>query len=137
MTFDNSKIENHVFLKILSKCLSPEDMGNIIGLKVDKSWRIGDFRGKTKIQERMNGVVIGSRLDKSEELENHILDLFNRISGHEKSIKALSSDNSVELSCAVYAEVVPALYFEKEVIRKISEIGASFDIDLYFLPQSP
>lgn len=133
MTSDDLEAENHVALKIRSELLSPSDMEDLIGLKADKSWKTGDFRGKSKIQEKMNGLLIGSRLGKSEDLENHILDLLSRITGHEAAIKKLSSANKVELSCAIYAGQVPALYFEKEVINKIAEIGASFDIDLYLV----
>lgn len=45
--------------------------------------------------------------------------------------QSLSAMATLELSCVVYAESVPALYFDKTVIQKLGSMGVALDIDLY------
>jgi len=49
-------------------------------------------------------------------------------------IKNLSENNAVEISCAIYADDIPAFYFDRKVIEGIASLGASLDIDFYLLP---
>jgi len=125
--------ENHIRLRILSKQYTPDQLESLIGVKSDRSWLAGELRKNTTIKEKMNGWLIESRLDKCEEIEKHINELFDRVAGHEVEIKKLSSDNKIELLCAVYSAEVPSLYFDKDIVSKISALGANFDIDLYLL----
>jgi len=46
-------------------------------------------------------------------------------------IRALSENETVELSCVVYASTPPSLNFDKSVIQQVYQLGASLDIDLY------
>lgn len=123
--------ETTVRLKITSASRTPEQISEATGLTCDRSWRIGEKRGKTTIVERSNGWVLNSTLPKSASLEAHIEELLGRLLARADKIRALSEHDTVELSCVVYAILPPALNFDKSVIQRLAQLGASLDVDLY------
>jgi hypothetical protein len=129
--------ETIVRLKIISCRQTPEQITDTVGVTCDKSWRIGDKRGKTIIVEKNNGWVLNSSLPKSASLEAHIQDLLERLSPYAEKIQMFAKLDHVEFSCVVYAVNVPALNFSNAVIQNISLLGASFDIDLYLIEGDP
>ena len=122
-----------VCLKIRSGGLTPEEITGIIGIKCDSSWKVADLRSKTAIKEKDNGWVIESGIDEKEDLMLHIKTLLKRVNPYAKEINFLSQNNLVEFSCAIYSKHIPELYFEKNILSQISELGACFDIDLYLI----
>ena len=128
-------MEIFVQLKMLSSELTHEEVAHYVGLSCDVYWKKGDLRKGTQIKEKFNGCSIKSRLEKDEELIQHIEDIFGRLEGVSDRFKSMSKKIDVLLSCAIYSNEVPALYFDKSIIEKISNFGASFDIDLYVLKQ--
>jgi hypothetical protein len=38
-------------------------------------------------------------------------------------------------SCVVYCSERPTLYFDRRVVASLKDLGADFDIDVYFLPE--
>lgn len=128
-------MENHVTLKILSNKYNADEISAIVGIECDGSWNKGDLRKHTIIKEKKNGWVLQSRQDSQSPLEQHISSLLSRAKPVADKIKKFSEDSTVELSCAIYDTAAPALYFEKEVMRAIENLGASLDIDLYILEE--
>ena len=123
--------EIFVTLTIVSLKHSPEEIDAFVGVKCDNSWRIGDYRAKTIIKEKDNGWVVNSGLDKNASIDNHFEELLRKLSPLSEMIKLLSEENYVEVSCAVYADEIPSLHFEKDVIHRICKLGANLDVDLY------
>lgn len=126
-------MENSVCLNVLSSTLSPEQICDQLGMHGDDTWRIGDKRKNTKILEKENGWAHKSRVKKSAHLEDHIESIMDLVRSFECKFKAISelSDCDVQLSCAVYGDDEPPLFFETKIIGWLSDIGASLDIDLY------
>lgn len=122
-----------VRLRFLSSSRGPEVLTRLIGLECDHSWRIGDKRCNTQIVESKNGWLLFSGLLENASLDEHIASLFGRVMPVEDRIIALPHDITVEVSCAIYAEHPPALFFAADVVNKMARIRASFDIDLYML----
>ncbi len=120
-----------VRLKITSVHITPEEITEKLGISCDNSWRLGDKRKKTIIEEKENGWVLDSGLSRSASLENHIDVLLKRLSPHAVTIRLLSQKSKVELSCVCYAATPPALNFSSGIIKRLDELGASLDIDLY------
>ena len=127
------KSENIVRLRITSLSRTPEQVTEATGIPCDSSWRIGDKRAKTVIEEKKNGWVLNSALPRSESLETHVERLLERLAPHLDKIRRFSQEDSVELSCVVYAAEPPALNFSRSVIDRLSRLGASLDIDLYLM----
>lgn len=123
--------ENYVRLKIISKTLLPEEIDEIIGIKCDKSWKLNGYLTGTKIKKKDNGWILSSTLDVSEDLELHVSNVLVRLVSVVEKIKALSEQNTVEFSLAIYSKERPILSFDKETIAILGQLGASLDIDLY------
>ncbi len=130
------KDEVIVRIKILSVLRPPEEITQRLGLSCDKSWRTGDLRANTIIVENSNGWILNSGLPKTAALEVHVKKLLDRLAPSAGEIQKLSRDDTVEFSCVLYCETSPALNFDKMVIRKICEMGASLDVDVYFTQDS-
>ena len=123
--------EIFVRLKISSVSRTPEQISDATGFLCDHSWRIGEKRGKTSIVEKTNGWILNSKMPQNSSLEAHIEALLGRLLVHADRIRALSENETVELSCVIYASAPPSLNFDKSVIQRVWQIGASLDIDLY------
>ena len=103
----------------------------MLGLAYDKSWRIGDKRGRSGIIQKNNGWVLTSKVSSSAPLEDHISDLLVRLADHTDAIREISRRDEVELSCVIHAAHPPPLNFSKDLVHNLSQLGASLDIDLY------
>ena len=80
--------------------------------------------------------MVSSLLPKSAYAEAHLEALLARLRPHTKTFKALSSEMILEVSIVIYTSVRPSLSFSKEIMQQISDLGASFDIDLYWIPEA-
>ena len=118
-------------LKIISSKRTPEMITDVVGLNSDRSWRVGDKRPHTIIEEKNYGWVIDSGLLKTNSMEQHVRALLERVAPYKNAIKQLSRDDSVEFSCVLYTHETPALNFNASTIDQIGQLGASLDIDLY------
>ena len=128
-------MEIFVKLKIL---LENDDAGQVeklIHLKFDRIWRRGDVRQNTKIIEKSAGCSLNSGESVDASLDQHLNSLLLRLHDDISTIKNLSRSNTVEVSCAIYSDSVPAFYFDNSTIDRIAELGASLDIDFYLLPK--
>lgn len=123
--------ETFVRLKTFSVSLTPEQITEAIGLPCDRSWRIGDKRGKTIIIEKENGWILNSSLSLEASLDAHVENLLSRLTPIADKIRKFSEQNRVEFSCVVYADSPPALNFTESVIFQLAQLGASLDIDLF------
>lgn len=123
--------ETIVRLKILSTNRRPEMVTEFLGLQCDKCWHCGDTRTHTTIIEKNNGWLLHSGLPKTAPLEEHIEAILAILAPFKEKIRSLSSADTVELSCVVYAARPPSLNFEQSTIARLAELGASLDIDLY------
>jgi len=122
-----------VRLKVTSTSRTPDQITDATGILCDHSWRIGEKREKTILVEKTNGWVLNSKMPKNAPLEVQIEELLERLIVHADRIRVLSEHETVELSCVVYASAPPSLNFNKSVIQRVCQLGASLDIDLYLI----
>jgi hypothetical protein len=123
--------ETFVRLKIRSTRRSPDEIGSELGLAADEQWQAGGFRPRTKMVAKTNGWILDSGKPRDATLDEHLEALLARLRGHEDRIRAISSSDSVEVSCVLYSIREPALNFSPELLARITELGAGLDIDLY------
>lgn len=128
-------MENHIRLVFTSKHLSPDKIVKAIGVQGDKVWASGDKRNNSKIIETENGLIVNSRLEKSLDIGLHIESIMDLIDGNEGKLMKFSEtpDCEIQLSCAIYCRSAPPLNFEKAITSWIGSMGASLDIDIYFI----
>ena len=119
--------------KVTSASRTPEQISDATGILCDHSWRIGEKRRKTILVEKTNGWVLNSKMPKNAPLEAHIEELLGRLLVHADRIRALSEQETVEFSCVIYASAPPSLNFNKSVIQRVCQLGASLDMDLFLM----
>ena len=120
-------------MKVTSASRTPEQISDATGILCDHSWRIGEKRGKTILVEKTNGWVLNSKMAKNAPLEAHIEELLRRLVVHADRSRALSEQETVEFSCVIYASAPPSLNFNKSVIQRVCQLGASLDMDLFLM----
>lgn len=123
--------KNIVRLKIRSVSITPEEIESTLMLRADRSWHIGTTRPKTIIREKDNGWLLESALPQHVDLEDHIASLAAKLRPMQEHLQAIARNATIEMSCVIYAEHEPALYFSVDTIQALGELGAGLDIDLY------
>ena len=123
-------MEVFVQLRIISDILNSDDIAFKVNMQCDSSWKVGDFRANTTMRRTNNGWVIESLVSRSEEIQCHVKSILDRLSPSSRLISSISSEAEVLISCAIYADEVPSLYFSKDIVQQMSQLGADFDIDL-------
>ena len=127
-------MDSFVRLKISLGSNSTSETQELYKLLPDRVWFQGDMRLNTKIIEKNAGCIFSSGLEKEAPLDQHLAALLLRTKSIAATIKSLSERNTVEVLCAIYTESTPSLFFDKNIIEGIANLGADFDIDLYLLP---
>lgn len=128
-------MEIFVRLKILFEKDNVSQIEKLTRLKFDRIWMKGDKRPNSNIIENSDGCILNSGISVNEPLEQHLNALLLSLHDSASIIKSLSKNNTVEISCAIYADDIPAFYFDRKVVEGIASLGASLDIDFYLLPQ--
>jgi hypothetical protein len=129
--------EFYTELVITSHTLTPTDLNLILGIECDEGHVIGDLRKPTIIREKENAWTIYSRISRDNTLEKHIYDLLERVTPIIDKVGNLANRPDVEVffTCVIYTSNRPTMFFTKEQVATIYAMGASIDIDLYFLPR--
>jgi hypothetical protein len=132
--------EFYAKLGIYSKVLNPDQVTSILGIACDKGYERGDIiRPHGIVHRKENQWFIYSRISIEAPLEGHVNDLLKRVSSIKDKIKNIADqpDNDVELSCVIHSKEETPLFFTKEVIYALCEMGASIDVDLYYWTHKP
>ncbi len=129
----NQDDEVFVRLRVTSTKRTAEELTSLIGLQCDRSWSVGDKRGKSEIVERCNGWELYSNVENRQQtLDAHIVALLDRLQPHEQRVREVAEKDEAVFSCVVYDdEGRPALYFDNRLVRRIASLGVDFDIDVY------
>jgi hypothetical protein len=123
-------------LGIFSDKYSPDQITKMLNLNCDFSKNKGDRigKGKSLVVAQFHIWAIYSRIPRSHLLEDHIIDLLNRIRDYIPAIKDLSEDPDIDIgfNCVVHSNERPILNFTKEQVADIAALGAEIDIDFYY-----
>ena len=135
MKENQSPIETFVWLSVESDVQSAKDISVFVGLTCDRSWIAGEQRGRTKLVFERNGWVVDSRLDKTRyEVEAHLEALLRRVRPFADKIRTLALANETILHCVLYTNRRTSFSVPPHIVRWIGELGATFDVEIYFLP---
>jgi Domain of unknown function (DUF4279) len=117
----------------------PEEITNLLQITPSQTWKTGDLiHPKSRLLRDHNGWEMKPDLNKEDkELESQLLSLIERLNRSWGKLVELTSNDyycaEISIVINVYGNDVPAINFSPEVIKKIAEINASIDIDLYVL----
>jgi hypothetical protein len=121
-----------VRLRILSSGVSPEGISEQLGVRPDHVWYKGVPDGKTPANMlKVNGWILNSGASEDVPADKQIRMLLAKLESRGDQLKTISSTETVDVSCVIYSDTAPPLYFEKEIMQTIASLGANFDIDLY------
>lgn len=126
-------MEVFVSLSITSNQMTADEIGAQLEMQCDKCWKVGDFRGKTKIKEKANGWKIEHHAESVDDVQPTLESLLNRVSGKENRLVELARSCEVLVRCAVYSKGAPPLFFDNHILEIITRIKAALDIDLYLV----
>jgi len=107
---------------------------NLSKVTADDTWKIGDFRGKTRIVEQDSGAIFEAK-GEVDSCKDYMLEIRDRVKEiHSDLVRAvLNNEIDIQLSCVVYSKSAPELNFDAEDVRWMSGLGASLDIQVYQL----
>jgi hypothetical protein len=123
--------EIHIALRIVSETITEEKLIQLLPLKPDNSWSVGQPRRNTKIKEINNGVEYNSKNSKGDTLNSELNKLFLRVASVIPAINGLPSVCQRQIACAIYSSTVPELFLDETAIRTLAQCKASIDVDLY------
>ena len=140
------EIQDHfsVSFRIMKAGLEPSKLTTLLGMEPDKSHKKDDPRisktksGKVLYHAPFNSGLwcLESKLDKSSKLQEHILDITDRIeSKRDLLIKLKDEGFEMDLYCGYFllGESQPGISLSNSVLKKISELGMDLGIQLYVL----
>jgi Domain of unknown function (DUF4279) len=119
---------------MVSGSFDPAQITERMGIKPTKSSLDGDLIEHTKMARKTSRWMLHSRLDKTASLEEHVSDVLDQLDARKFDFKQLSSelDGVIELVGYFYGDY-PGLFFDRDVIRRLSEYSLSMDCDFYYL----
>lgn len=125
-----SDTRTFVRLLVRSDTVSPLQVTEIIGLEPDRVRIKGHLRPRTSLINKRHEWCRSSHLPESSTLEEHLAKLVADLADYELGLKSLSHCEIV-ISCAIYADSEPMVYFDAATVSAIARIGAAVDVDLY------
>jgi transposase len=124
----------HVEFTLTAIGLDPKEITSRIGIRPTKTWRKGDQIQKSLLKFKHDGWSISTK-ENDGDIGLHIKQLMDQLKPHKTKLKKIIKDLNLdaELSCVVFTEEDdrPAIYFKRNVIEFLAELGADIDIDLY------
>lgn len=133
----NAKISAHYLLTGFDA--DPAEITASLGIAPTKTWRAGDpFDSRSGLRRRRNGWVLGSDLEDSRDLEEHVQSVLRKFQATWPEAVRLSEQYDAEIQCVIYCygREVPSIHFDKETVVRVAELGAGIDVDLYALVES-
>ena len=125
---------NVVELVVVSENHSLDMILKEIDFKPQKQWEKGERERPAKpVVCDHSGFVFSLENRKTGELENKLKQLIDFLIQRRESILALSDIATVEISITYYGykDQMWGIHLEKDMIKKMSELNISFDVDLY------
>lgn len=128
-------VDTIVRLRIVSATMNPEAITQAVGLPCDMCLRMGEPRVPgARILAKENEWLLHSGLPKSATFQQHVNTMLDLVEGSRHAIRRLSETETVEFSIVMYCRESPDTHLDREAVARIAALGASIDIDLYFLP---
>jgi len=126
-----------VWLFVECADMTVQDMSARIGLNPDKSWLIGDPRGKTGKTYETNSWCLESVLEVEENpmtvgerLRQGVDDVLRRIANSAGRFRDLASQRTAGLYVGVSADENPAIQLKAATVSGIAALGVDLEMDL-------
>lgn len=112
---------------------SPKAITKALGLCPTRSWILGDVITGTTLKRQSSGWELATRLSEDRDISDHVNDIIEQLDPILEKLNGLQYGGSSLISCVLYifGDERPPIYISSSLMRKIYEIEADFDVDLY------
>jgi Domain of unknown function (DUF4279) len=133
---DETYPELYVTLELASPDIPPSEITERLGLQPTKAWRAGDADAPLP-RHRENVWILRLPARPAIDFADLVEELLLELDPSRVELVALAQDprTSARLKCVGYmTSIVPAIYFENELLARISALRVDLDVDLFQLP---
>jgi hypothetical protein len=133
---DEGYPELYVALEIASPDVPPTEITARLGLQPTKAWRAGDSEAPLS-RQKDNVWILRLPVRPTVEFTDLVEQLLLEVDSCKAELVALAQDSrtTARLSCVGdMTTIVPGIYFENELLARISALGVDLDVDLFLLP---
>lgn len=131
----------YAYFQLSGVALDPDEITAKVGIEPTQTWKTGDLvirpKGrrvtrKFSIWEVKSKLDPLGELDPTEVLDLHVESVFEQLEPGWESLVKICPDYDALICGVIYAYTdMPAISLTKENIKKISELNAGIDIDVY------
>lgn len=113
----------------------PQAVTRATGIEPTATWQAGDTYGAAgKLRYAEDGWEVASNPELSLELEDHIQWVLDRLQPAWSTLCELGLRHDASVNAALYAyQYVPAMHLQSDMVRRIAELSADIDFDMYCL----
>lgn len=120
--------------------LDPDQVTALTGITPSKTWRLGEIINPRAIMRYQHyGWRVKSDLSLSADLEEHVRTVLEQLKPAWPVLVELGRRYDVEIACVVrsFGGDRPSMHFDKDSVKRIAELNAALDIDLYVFDDDP
>lgn len=133
----------YAYFRLSGVNLNPHEITTFVNIQPTQSWKTGDLdtspRGRRMVR-KFSAWKVESKLapsgepDLTRDVEMHVESVLEQLQPGWEALTKISSQYEALICCVVYAySHMPAIHFNRQITRKVSELNASIDIDVYCL----
>ncbi len=112
----------------------PAEISQAVRGAPTESWQKGDVNPRTQLERKFSRWSLHSRLARSCELETHIADVIEQLSGNRSEFKNLSLKYDGVMQLVGYFKTnYPGLHLDRGLVELLAEYALSVDFDFYYL----
>jgi len=129
------KSEIKITLQFEGFTILPDELSQQLEIDATESWLRGEPSGRTGIKKKDNAWLLDSGIQPLDGFEKHVTGLFQKIEPHMEKFVEFANECPPVLSCIVrsYDGDRPYMGFESQMVKKLAQLNATIDIDLYIL----
>jgi hypothetical protein len=124
---------------VLRGSFRPEDVTEFVGVPATNVARAGELVSELTDYRRIHSIwEVRSDLPESLPIGTHIKSILERLEPRWQQFVELGKRYEAGILCRVYAydSETPEVYFARELVKRIAELGAYIDVDVYCLPSN-
>jgi hypothetical protein len=135
--------QTHAYFLLTGVDLNPEEITAKLGITPTKTFLKGDrVHPKGTRTHAVSGWKLGSKLDESAYLEDHINSVLEQLQVNWQVVNELCRRYTPSINCVMYHHYEPdgdpgtGMHFDKAILDQIHQLNAEIDFDLYVLPDN-
>lgn len=110
----------------------PGAVTDLLQIEPTETWQLGEPMLPSPVRvHKENGWALSAQRDSTTGVGDQVNDLLDRLEKARDSLNSLVGTYR-EFSCVIFAyDGVPEIHFSSDTLKRISNLGASIDVDLY------